>query len=79
MRFVCFLFLVISLQAAAGQTPKLAPSANVDSLLSSGIAAQQHGDNKAAIEDYRKALAIQPGLAEARANQIGRASCRERV
>jgi len=64
MRSVCFLFLALSLQAAVGQ----APSANVDQLLSSGIAAQQHGDLKTAIDEYRKVLAIQPGLAEARAN-----------
>jgi tetratricopeptide (TPR) repeat protein len=40
----------------------------VDELLSSGIAAQQRGDYKTAIEDYRKVLALQPGLADARAN-----------
>ena len=33
-----------------------------------GIAAQQHGDVKTAIEEYRKALAVRPELAEARAN-----------
>jgi tetratricopeptide (TPR) repeat protein len=68
MRSVCFLFLALGLLAAAGQTPAQAPSVNVDELLSSGIAAQQHGDYKTAIEDYRKVLALQPGLAEARAN-----------
>jgi len=68
MRFVCYLFLAAGLQAAAGQAPAQSPSANVDELLSSGIAAQQHGDYKTAIEDYRKVLALQPGLAEARAN-----------
>jgi tetratricopeptide (TPR) repeat protein len=60
--------LAVSLQAAAGQAPKEAPSAHADEFLRSGIAAQQRGDQKTAIEDYRKALAIQPGLAEARAN-----------
>ena len=68
MQFVCFLFLALSLQAAAGQTPKAAPSANMDELLSSGIAAQQRHDYKTAIEDYRKVLALQPGLTEVRAN-----------
>jgi tetratricopeptide (TPR) repeat protein len=68
MRFVCFLFLALGLHPAAGQTPAQAPSASVDELLSGGIAAQQHGDYKTAIEDYRKVLALQPGLAEARAN-----------
>ena len=68
MRSVCFLFLALGFQSAAGQTPQAAPSVNADQLLSSGIAAQQHGDYQTAIEDYRKVLAIQPGLAEARAN-----------
>jgi tetratricopeptide (TPR) repeat protein len=68
MRPVCYLFLALSLQAAAGQSPKQAPSVNADELLSSGIAAQQHHDYKTAIEDYRKVLALQPGLTEARVN-----------
>jgi tetratricopeptide (TPR) repeat protein len=40
----------------------------VDALLSSGISAQQRHDYKTAIEDYRKVLALQPGLTDARAN-----------
>jgi len=70
MQFVCFLFLALGLQAAAGQTPKPASSANVnvDELLSSGIAAQQRHDYKTAIEDYRKVLSLQPGLTEVRSN-----------
>ena len=32
-----------------------------------GVAAQRAGDNRAAIEDFRKALAIKPGLVEAHA------------
>jgi tetratricopeptide (TPR) repeat protein len=39
-----------------------------DEFLRKGIAAQQSGDLKNAIEDYRKALAIRPELAEVRAN-----------
>src|SRR5271155_5775712 len=66
MRSVCLLFLAISIQAAAGQAPGQAPSAEADSFLRTGIAAQQRGDMKAAIEAYRKALAIRPELADAR-------------
>jgi tetratricopeptide (TPR) repeat protein len=43
-------------------------AATADDLLRRAVAEQQRGDFKAAIEDYRKALAIQPDLAEARAN-----------
>lgn len=68
MRPVCFLIFALGLQTAAGLTPPQAPAASVDALLSAGIAAQQRHDFKAAIDDYRKALAIQPGLGEARAN-----------
>jgi tetratricopeptide (TPR) repeat protein len=68
MRSVCLLFLTVGIQAGAGVTPAQAPAANPDELLNSGITAQQHGDYKTAIEDYRKVLALQPELAEARAN-----------
>jgi tetratricopeptide (TPR) repeat protein len=68
MRPVCFLIFALSLQAAAGQTQQQAPADHVDALLSAGIAAQRQHDYKTAIEDYRKALALQPGLGEARAN-----------
>jgi tetratricopeptide (TPR) repeat protein len=68
MSFVCLLFLALGLQTAAGQSAPAASTANVDKLLSSGIAAQQRHDYKTAIESYRKALALQPGLLEARAN-----------
>jgi tetratricopeptide (TPR) repeat protein len=66
MRSEGLLALVLGVQAATGQTPKQAPSA--DEFLRSGMAAQQHGDLKAAIEAFRKALAIQPGLMEAHEN-----------
>jgi len=68
MRFVCvlpFSFIVLS---AAAQTAKQASPSGVDELLRSGISAQQHGDYQTAIESYRKALAIEPKLAEAQAN-----------
>jgi len=68
MRSVFVLALALSLHAAAAQTPKQAPAADADEFLRQGIAAQQHGDLKSAIDNYRKALAIQPGMVEARAN-----------
>jgi len=43
-------------------------AATADELLRQAIAEQQRGDLKAAIEDYRKALAIKPDMGEARAN-----------
>jgi tetratricopeptide (TPR) repeat protein len=68
MRFVCILPLSLFVLSAAAQTAKQVPTSDADELLRSGISAQQHGDNQTAIEDYRKALAIQPGLALARVN-----------
>jgi len=68
MRRMCILFFALGVHAAAGQASNQIPSGNADELLRGGISAQQHGDYRAAIDDYRKALAIQPGLAEARAN-----------
>lgn len=44
------------------------PPDGADGYLRKGIAAQQHNDLAAAIEDYRRALAIDPKLTEARAN-----------
>jgi len=51
-----------------GQTPGQAPSTDAGAFLRQGIEAQQHGDVNGAIASYRKALEIQPELAEARAN-----------
>lgn len=68
MRFVCLLFFALGLQIAAGQSAPAASSPKVDELLSRGVAAQQRHDYKTAIEDYRKVLALRPGLLEARAN-----------
>ncbi|MGA2218826.1 MAG: tetratricopeptide repeat protein [Terracidiphilus sp.] len=41
--------------------------ANAEQLLHAGNLAQQHGDNQTAIEDFRKALAIEPRMTEAHA------------
>jgi tetratricopeptide (TPR) repeat protein len=67
MRSVFVLALAFSLHTAGAQAPKQAP-ADADEFLRQGISAQQHGDLKSAIDNYRKALAIQPGMVEARAN-----------
>jgi len=68
MRPVASLVLVLSLHTAVAQAPKVAPSTEADDYLRKGIAAQEHGDYNSAINEYKKALALQPGLAEARAN-----------
>lgn len=53
---------------AVGQTGMRTPSAEANEAVRNGIVAQQHGDMKTAIVEYRKALAIRPDLVEARAN-----------
>jgi tetratricopeptide (TPR) repeat protein len=67
MRSLPLIFLACSLAACLGQAPKPVPG-DADEFLRKGIAAQQHGDVQMAIDEYRKALAIRPDLAEARAN-----------
>jgi tetratricopeptide (TPR) repeat protein len=49
-----------------GQQP--APTAGADEHLRNGVEAQRRGDETTAINEYRMALAIEPGLLEARAN-----------
>jgi tetratricopeptide (TPR) repeat protein len=71
MRSQLFLLLVLGSlaavgQAAMGQPLRQAPSADADEFFRAGIAAQQHGDNRTAIEDFRKALAIRPEMVQAR-------------
>src|ERR1039457_2162124 len=61
MRSICLLLLAPCL-IAAGQMPI---SQDPDALLRAGIAAQQRGNLSAAIEDFRKVLAIQPNNLEA--------------
>lgn len=68
MRSVSILLLALALNGAWAQTGKPATMSEADDYLRKGIAAQQHNDLTAAIDDYRKALAIDPKLAEARAN-----------
>lgn len=59
----------MALNGTWAQTSKPASPLNeADDYLRKGVAAQQRNDLNAAIDDYRKALAIDPKLAEARAN-----------
>lgn len=68
MRFSSLLLLALGLGTAAAQAPASAPVDQAGDLLRQGITAQQHGDLRTAIEDYRKALALNPNIPEVRAN-----------
>lgn len=68
MRPVSILWLGLFLNSGWAQTGKPVDLSQADQYLRQGIAAQQHNDLTSAIEDYRKALAIDPKLGEARAN-----------
>jgi tetratricopeptide (TPR) repeat protein len=67
MRPLFILVLALGLHAAHGQAPPQAAADDVDGLMGAAVAAQQHGDNQSAIENFRKALAIRPDILEARA------------
>jgi tetratricopeptide (TPR) repeat protein len=68
VRFVSAILLLFDLQVVVAQNSNHHPSNEAEEHLSTGISAQQRGDLKTAVEEYRKALAIQPELPEARAN-----------
>jgi tetratricopeptide (TPR) repeat protein len=68
MRSVPILLIALALQAAWAQPSKPATLSEADDYLRKGIAAQQQNDLNEAIDNYRKALVINPKLAEARAN-----------
>jgi tetratricopeptide (TPR) repeat protein len=68
MRSFSILLIALALQGAWAQAGKPATLNEADDYLRKGIAAQQQSDLQGAIENYRKALAIDPKLAEARAN-----------
>lgn len=67
MRFLPVLLFAFSVAVGVGQTSR-PPAADADEHLRKGIAAQQSGDLKTAIEEYQKALAARPDMADARAN-----------
>jgi tetratricopeptide (TPR) repeat protein len=54
--------------AVAAHGQQAAPSAGAEEHLRNGVDAQRRGDVATAIDEYRKALAIEPKLLEARAN-----------
>lgn len=68
MRSVSLLLAALALHGAWAQTGKPLPLNEADDYLRKGIAAQQSHDLNTAIEDYRKALALDSNLGEARAN-----------
>jgi tetratricopeptide (TPR) repeat protein len=68
MRATFLLLVALAPLGPAAQAAQQAPAANSAAYLRDGITAQQHGDYKTAIEDYRKALAIEPDRVDVRAN-----------
>jgi tetratricopeptide (TPR) repeat protein len=63
-QWVLLACLALSAPWLPGQSPA---STSADALLRAGAAAEQRGDHASAIDDFQKALAIQPDLAEAHA------------
>lgn len=68
MRSRSLLLYAVCCGVLSAQVPKKPAAGEADEWLRKGIAAQQHGDAKTAIDDYRRALALNPSLPEARAN-----------
>jgi tetratricopeptide (TPR) repeat protein len=67
MRLFAFVLLLCAVVPAVSQTAR--PTAgDADDHMRKGVDAQQHGDVRTAVEEYRKALAIRPRFPEARAN-----------
>ena len=68
MLSVSILLIALAVQSASAQAGKPATLSEADDYLRKGISAQQQNDLNGAIDYYRKALAIDPKLVEARAN-----------
>jgi tetratricopeptide (TPR) repeat protein len=68
MRVVPFVCAGLLAQAAAGQSANQPAVGEAERSLRDGTVAQEHGDLKTAIADFRKALALKPDLLQARAN-----------
>jgi len=68
MRNAFHLTLSLACMVSAAGSAQQPPDPSSAALLRDGITAQQHGDFKTAIEDYRKALAIEPDRVDVRAN-----------
>jgi len=65
MRTFLFILPALGFAVATGQAPKQPSLPDADGLVRAGIAAQRHGDNRSAVEDFQKALAIRPNMVEA--------------
>lgn len=68
MRFTSAFLLTLCLGSLASRAQSTAPADRAEALFRQGIAAQQRGDVKTAMDDYRQALALNPRIPEARAN-----------
>src|ERR1700760_4353484 len=68
MRVVPILCAGLMVQAAGARASAQSGAPTAESLMREGTRAQEHGDLKAAIADFKKALALNPDLAEAHAN-----------
>ncbi len=68
MRVFPFLCAGLLAQAATGQSANPSAAAEAEASLHDGTVAQEHGDLKIAIADFRKALSLKPDLVQARAN-----------
>jgi tetratricopeptide (TPR) repeat protein len=68
MRVVPMLCAGLLVQAATAQIANQAAAGDAQSALREGTLAQQRGDLKMAIADFRKALALNPDMVEAHAN-----------
>ncbi len=68
MRMIPILCAGLLVQSAAGQPANQTPSSEAESALREGTLAQEHGDLKTAIADFRRALALKPDMVEAHAN-----------
>lgn len=68
MRAVPVVFAGLLIQTAAGQISQQAAPQDAESALRDGTLAQQRGDIKTAIADFRRAATLKPDSAEAHAN-----------
>ena len=68
MRVVPFVCAGLLAQAATGQSANQPAAGEAEASLRAGTTAQKHGDLKTAIDDFRKALTLEPNLLQARVN-----------
>jgi tetratricopeptide (TPR) repeat protein len=68
MRVEPILCAGLLVQAASGQAAGQPSASDAEASLRDGVLAQQHGDLKAAIADFRRALVLQPDMMQAHAS-----------